>query len=429
MNKWCLLILLLEVLSLASCNNDDADIPIDISNIKTNEVLIRSEEKNITELAPTTSTNNNPPHCYKSVSLLREEGDASEICVLSFVCNIVGSNVTNGLAIHIFNRSEVDFESLKVRDTFELTKVGEGASEREIEASVSIYPSDKNSKTKMEMYAEGGRVTVVDNTPVGGRPMITLKIENLAFGFYTLSGTIQYEVYSDATWNRTDSAGSVLGGQPEFTSEEMEQNPRHSANYQTTVTMDGVEITRNGFGGINSIIFTDEDKSPASIEELFSQYLKLDIDENFILTEQSTNEQYSVAYEIYRQRYKGIMVYGNRYSVRLRNGRIISAGGSYMKPEELDGLNLTPSVSEQQAKEIYAKYLKVSVDKIGSGHLVPGFEDALLIADFPVSKGSSQWAPRLVYGLGCHEMNDEGYGLIDAHTGRILRTWVNYILN
>ena len=38
MNKWCLLILLLEVLSLASCNNDDADIPIDISNIKTNEV-------------------------------------------------------------------------------------------------------------------------------------------------------------------------------------------------------------------------------------------------------------------------------------------------------------------------------------------------------------------------------------------------------
>jgi len=31
--------------------------------------------------------------------------------------------------------------------------------------------------------------------------------------------------------------------------------------------------------------------------------------------------------------------------------------------------------------------------------------------------------------LGCHEMNDEGYGLIDAHTGRILRTWVNYILN
>ncbi len=52
--------------------------------------------------------------------------------------------------------------------------------------------------------------------------------------------------------------------------------------------------------------------------------------------------------------------------------------------------------------------------------------------------GSSEWAPRLVYGLtrrvyydeakgDVMGKNDEGCCFVDAHTGRILQTWPNYI--
>jgi len=53
----------------------------------------------------------------------------------------------------------------------------------------------------------------------------------------------------------------------------------------------------------------------------------------------------------------------------------------------------------------------------------------LMIAEFPVSKGSSQWAPRLVYALSYNGMHNEGFCFLDAHTGRILKTWNNYITN
>ena len=53
-------------------------------------------------------------------------------------------------------------------------------------------------------------------------------------------------------------------------------------------------------------------------------------------------------------------------------------------------------------------------------------------------KGSSEWAPRLVYGLTRRVyydeakgdvigINGEGCSFVDAHTGRILQTWSNYI--
>ena len=62
-----------------------------------------------------------------------------------------------------------------------------------------------------------------------------------------------------------------------------------------------------------------------------------------------------------------------------------------------------------------------------AGHITAWFDDTLMIAEFPISKGSTQWAPRLVYGLCYHGMSKEGMCFVDAHTGRLLLTWPNYV--
>ena len=123
--------------------------------------------------------------------------------------------------------------------------------------------------------------------------------------------------------------------------------------------------------------------------------------------------------ERYHQLYRGIAVNQGTYIVRFQNGSVTDANGNYIKVESLD---ITPSFDVQTAKEIYAKYLNVLVDRVGTRQN----DDALMIAEFPVKKGSSEWAPRLVYCLHDREMNDEGSCFIDAHTGRILQTWCNY---
>ena len=94
---------------------------------------------------------------------------------------------------------------------------------------------------------------------------------------------------------------------------------------------------------------------------------------------------------------------------------------------KIDNLNVRPTVSEQKALETYAKYLKVPTEAVGAGHIMAWFDDTLMIAEFPISKGSTQWAPRLVYGLCYHGMSKEGMCFVDAHTGRLLLTWPNYV--
>ena len=114
------------------------------------------------------------------------------------------------------------------------------------------------------------------------------------------------------------------------------------------------------------------------------------------------------------------IVFGAGYNVRFRHGKVNDCNGLYIK---IDNLDITPAFDLQKAKEIFAKYLKVPVEEIGAGNIMAWFDDALMIVEFPVSKGSSQWAPRLVYGLyGTME-----YAFIDAHTGRILQTWPTWI--
>ena len=212
---------------------------------------------------------------------------------------------------------------------------------------------------------------------------------------------------------------------PEF-SEGTGQNPRYAGRNKTTNT-NGVEISKDNQGSIRLIsFFENKDAAPASAKDLFSKYMKLDLDENFRLYRKETEDwmENPLTLECYQQQYKGVIVYTAGYNVRFRDGKVTDCNGVYIK---IDNLDVTPAFSEQKAKEIYARYLKVSVDEIGAGGIMAWSDDALMIEEFPTSKGSLQWAPRLVYALSCHNMGNEGCCFIDAHTGRILKTWGNFI--
>ena len=206
--------------------------------------------------------------------------------------------------------------------------------------------------------------------------------------------------------------------EPEF-SEEMGNNPRYANNNQTTTEENGMVITRDAFGYIKWISFSSAIR-PTTATELFSQYMGLSPDDYQLYYKEDNSWMSSpLTVERYHQLYRGIAVNQGTYIVRFQNGSVTDANGNYIKVE---GLDITPSFDVQTAKEIYAKYLNVLVDRVGTRQN----DDALMIAEFPVKKGSSEWAPRLVYCLHDREMNDEGSCFIDAHTGRILQTWCNY---
>ena len=227
----------------------------------------------------------------------------------------------------------------------------------------------------------------------------------------------QNETPTDSIGGFEEEDSTLL--EPEF-SEEMGNNPRYADNHQTTTEENGVKITRDAFGGIKWIIFSN-DIRPTTAAELFSQYMGLSPDDYQLYYKEENSWMSSpLTVERYHQLYRGVTVYEGSYAVRFQNGSVTDANGCYIKVENLD---ITPSFDVQTAKEIYAKYLNVLVDRVGTRQN----DDALMIAEFPVKKGSSEWAPRLVYCLHDREMNDEGSCFIDAHTGRILQTWCNYV--
>lgn len=219
------------------------------------------------------------------------------------------------------------------------------------------------------------------------------------------------------------SSDESVDNQPEF-GHDLGVSPRLADSKKTTI--DGIETVRDGMGNIRTIYFMDEEKAPSTATELFNQYMGVAPDGNLRLYKKTDERPSSpITSESYQQVYKGVVVYRNDYSVRFKNGKVTDANGSFLT---IDGLEVTPALDELTAKEIYANYLDVPVETIGAlCNLNDG--EALLIAEFPVAKGSSQWAPRLVYALSCNIVSSEGYCMIDAHTGRLLLTWANYINN
>ena len=141
-----------------------------------------------------------------------------------------------------------------------------------------------------------------------------------------------------------------VNDEPEFL-EGTGQNPRHESGEKTTES-NGAEITRDSDGGIKWISFMgNSNAAPASAKDLFNKYMKLDLDENFRLYRQETEDwmEDPLTLECYQQQYKGVIVFGAGYNVRFRHGKVNDCNGLYVK---IDNLDVTPAFDLQKAKEI-----------------------------------------------------------------------------
>jgi hypothetical protein len=160
---------------------------------------------------------------------------------------------------------------------------------------------------------------------------------------------------------------------------------------------------------------------------MFQQYMELDTDDSFELYSQerkSKEESSPLTLECYFQRYKGVLVSAAGYAVRFNEGKVTDCNGSYLEIKDLD---VKPAISTLKAREIYAKYLGVSVEQITEHGTAPWADDCLMIMDLPKDRNSTVWAPRLVYSFYYKVTSDKGTGYIDAQTGRMLMTSPNYI--
>ena len=191
---WMFAVLMMAV-GISSCSDDEGTAQItDPASIKINELLIFSKDKSSVEIAQTHVPNYGDPLCQKIYyrdPYHRE--DPRKICLLQFLCKIAGSKITDMLDVQLQSYSSLDFERLKVGDTFECSTSDEVTDEVGLGAAVSVVRTDGHKVLQL-VQAQSGRVTVVDNKPVDGKPAITLKIEDLTFSTCTLSGTIQFEV-------------------------------------------------------------------------------------------------------------------------------------------------------------------------------------------------------------------------------------------
>ena len=212
--------------------------------------------------------------------------------------------------------------------------------------------------------------------------------------------------------------------EPEFNGISL-MNPKNAT--QTTSYINGAEIRKDGYGHIKWLFFQDCPNPPATAAEMFQQYMELDADDSFELYRQerkSKEESSPLTLECYFQRYKGVLVSAAGYAVRFNEGKVTDCNGSYLEIKDLD---VKPAISTLKAREIYAKYLGVSVDLITEHGTGPWADDCLMIMDLPKDRNSTVWAPRLVYSFSYKVTSDKGTGYIDAQTGRMLMTSPNYI--
>ena len=192
---WMFAVLMLAV-GISSCSDDDesSGLVVNPTSIKINELLIFSKDKSSVEIAQTHVPNYGDPLCQKIY--YRDpyhDEDPRKICLLQFSCKIAGSKITDMLDVQLQSYSSLDFERLKVGDSFECSTSDEVTDKVGLGAAVSVVRTDGHKVLQL-VQAQSGRITVVDNKPIDGKPAITLKIEDLTFSTCTLSGTIQFEV-------------------------------------------------------------------------------------------------------------------------------------------------------------------------------------------------------------------------------------------
>lgn len=180
----------------------------------------------------------------------------------------------------------------------------------------------------------------------------------------------------------------------------------------TAQTTEGVIVERNQNGIISSVRYPREDKNVAVPENsvmFFANVLKVRNDDSFKL-QHSSNAKYGMSFERYKQFYQGIEVDGGFYSFRYKNGRMLAACGNYISTKNI---SITPSITEEEAKIIFAKYMKDKLSDIGDSHI------KLVITEKPNNK-DAVLTYKIYFETSSIPTSEIGY--IDAHTGDIIYT-------
>lgn len=184
-------LLLVMVMTVVSCSNDEADFQEPV-NIGDYTLLIQSDNGK-TSGADVYKSNEtcNPPHCYVGEGAYYEGGMLVMVYSMSFFANLKGSDVFNMLNIGFDSNSPMSFSDLKAGDTFDTSQFHAEA----------YYTPTWQEDIMRGAKAESGKVTVVSMTTIDGKPCVTLKITNLQFAAidnsctYTINGTVDYEIY------------------------------------------------------------------------------------------------------------------------------------------------------------------------------------------------------------------------------------------
>ena len=183
-----------------------------------------------------------------------------------------------------------------------------------------------------------------------------------------------------------------------------------------TISINGVAqktesiIERNNNGIISSVKYPfqgENGMAPENAASFFAQVLNVRNGDSFKL-QHSRNAKYGMSFERYAQFYQGIEVDGGYYSFRYKNGRMLAACGNYVPTEEL---STTPSITEESAKSIFAKYMKEKTSDIGEGHI------KLVIVEKP-SNNEAVLAYKVYFETSSLSASEVGY--IDAHTGDLI---------
>ena len=174
----------------------------------------------------------------------------------------------------------------------------------------------------------------------------------------------------------------------------------------------GIIVERNNNGVISSVKYLREDKNetvPENAAMFFTNVLKVRNEDTFKL-QHSRKAKYGMSFERYVQFYQGIEVDGGFYSFRYKNGRMLAASGNYISTKDI---NITPSITEGDAKSIFGKYMKEKIRNLGECHI------KLVITEKPNNKETV--LAYIVYFETTSIFSSE-IGYIDAHTGNLIYT-------
>ena len=172
-----------------------------------------------------------------------------------------------------------------------------------------------------------------------------------------------------------------------------------------------VKIRYDEGGRITSARFTPNTNSkevPNSVNDFFDKFLKIGVNDSF---KKDSLLHLRKGHEAYNQYYCGIRVEGGCYVFHYNDeGKITRAHGKYIN---IDNLNPTPSISQEQARNAFVNYNNISMNDVVDYY-----------AELIICNLKNPGIPILAYKilLNVSKSRNYGFGYVNAMTGEVFHT-------